>query len=191
METLDIKMVGKSALLMNNVRMVDPLDPHTIAKAALTKKRGPSRTEDDLKEIAKAEFLGKLQHEPDIGPYVHARSVVKCLVEGARMSKAGGQIERGVVVLTDRIPLQYKGPRDVQGLWDAQYFARHAVGIGDKKVMIVRPQFRSWSIDVEFVIDETQVDRSTVVGSVARAGAYKGFMDGRSIGYGRFAVEVL
>ena len=68
-----ITITGTAPLLMHNGRLANPLDPSTQALKSLTSKR--KKTDDDLFDIARAEFLGGLYIDPDVGPYVPGENV--------------------------------------------------------------------------------------------------------------------
>jgi hypothetical protein len=99
---------GTTPLLMHNARLVDPLD--TVVKQIREVSSKRIKTDADHAEIAQLEWLGGIYYQQDVGPFVPATNLQKCLIEGARLSRDGKKIERGVVFETLVLPLEYEGP---------------------------------------------------------------------------------
>jgi hypothetical protein len=118
---MKIRMIleGTAPLLCHNIRLADPFDPIVRAIKEISGKR--KKTDEDLQRMERLEFEGGLYLDEN-GPTMPGASIEKCLVEGARVTKQGKQVERGLIVTEMEIPLQYDGPRDVEGLWDDPQF---------------------------------------------------------------------
>lgn len=186
-----IVLTGTSPLLMHNPQMVDPEFQINREIKALTSKR--KKTEDDLRQIERLEWFGGL-YVDDAGTVVQPSSKVrKCLINTARISKLGKQVERAVMFSDLYVPLTYHGPRDVKQLFeDKAFHSRLSVGVGNKRVMRVRPKFMPWSLTVSGVFIEDaglNVDEFTRI--VDLAGTVEGIGDGRAIGYGRFTAQAV
>lgn len=188
MATVQISVVGTSPLLMHNPQMVDPENEINRQIKALTGKR--KKTDEDLRTVERLEWYGGLYTErSDNGPVIvqPASKLRKCLINTARISRLGKQIERALHFRQVNIPLAYEGPREIDELFaDKQFTSRLSVGVGQKRVMRVRPEFMPWALvaDAEFVEDAMNYDDLERI--VELAGTVEGIGDNRVNGYGRF-----
>ena len=175
---------------MHNSRMIDPEDDIVRAIAEITAK-GSKQTDADRAQVARLEWFGGIYHAPDLGVYVPAWNIVKCINRGAVITKNGKDVLRSLAVLTDRVPLQFDGPRDLAKLYERSEFRfRKEVGIGQKKVMRVRPIFRQWSLSFEAELIEEVMNPADLLRVTETAGLVEGLGDARILGYGRFGVEM-
>lgn len=185
-----LTLTGRSGLVMHNPRMIDPEDEIVRAISEITAK-GSKQTDADRAQVGKLEWFGGIYHSADIGVYIPSWNVVKCINRGAVITKNGKDVLRSLAVATDRLPLSYEGPRDIQKLYDQQEFRfRKEVGIGQKKVMRVRPIFRRWSLQIEAELIEDVMNPSDLLRVAETAGLTEGLGDARALGYGRFGVEM-
>ena len=189
---ITITVVGTSPLLMHNPQMVDPEFDLNRQIKALTSKR--KKTDDDLGMIERLEWFGGIYTEATpkgIMVVQPSSKLRKCLVEAARISKLGKQVERGLSFNTLNIPLGFDGPQDLEKLWEGgRYKSRLSVGVAGKRIMRVRPQFLPWSLSAkaELLTDVLNLDDLTAIANLA--GIAVGIGDNRINGYGRFTVEV-
>src|SRR5690606_19184972 len=141
-----ITMSGTAALVMQSSRLVDPTDNLTKAIKAITSKK-TNKTDDDHAEIARLEFLGGLYHDTDLGPYIPGENIQRCLVDAAKITRQGTHVTRGLFISTDVNPIAYKGPRDIDGLWDDETYRLMAdVKVQAARTMRCRPRFPSWAL---------------------------------------------
>lgn len=179
-----IRCESLSPLLMHNARLVDPLD--TITKKIREVSGKTAKTDADHAEIAQLEWLGGIYFQPTVGPFIPAPNLLKCLVEGARLSKDGKKIERGVLIETMMIPLGYDGPRDLETLYaDSRHVHRAPVKVGVNRVMRTRPVFPDWRIEATGQYDSSVINLDSLRQAARTAGAMIGLGDGRPT-YGRF-----
>ena len=108
-----ITLTGTAPLLMHNSRLSNPLDPATKALKKVTGKR--NKTDDDHEQVARLEFAGGLYLDPDVGPFIPGENIARALVDGAKLTKMGVKVTRGVFISTDVNPLSYNGPRTDDG----------------------------------------------------------------------------
>src|SRR5687768_8336203 len=108
--------VNGSPLLMHNERLADPLDQYARWLGELSKKR--SKTERDIEEIGRREFVGAGYWLTDGGPdttvsdpYIPTWNIIRCLQEAAKRHKLGKHVARGIVPVTEETPLVYEGPK--------------------------------------------------------------------------------
>lgn len=183
-----ITITGTAPLLMHNGRLANPLDPSTQALKALTSKR--KKTDDDLSDIARAEFLGGLYIDPDVGPFIPGENIERTIRDGATLTKNGMNVKRGLFIETGVNPLAYAGPRTAEALWDDQNFRLiRTVTNQQNRVPRTRPIFTDWRTSAEGSLDETILDFRTLGGIVEQAGMYVGLGDWRPR-YGRFTAEL-
>ena len=181
---------GTAPILMHNSRLADKLDPITREKAVVAAKR--KKTDEDDLELSRLEWTGGLYFDATVGPYLPSDNVFKALVEAARKSKQGKQVEQGLVITTDVNPLAYGGPRDLGTLWgrgESEYVFRKTVKQQQSRITRTRPIFRTWSTEVEGEIDDAVLDLRDVAEFARIAGLYIGVGDWRPR-FGRFVAEV-
>lgn len=189
---ITLKSAGRP-LLMHNGRLADPLDPATKALKSATKKPASTRTDDDLLEIAHLEWIGGMYFDPEVGPYIPGENIERLLLDAARMTKQGKNIERGVYVDTLVNRLAYKGPRDLDGLWaDANFrLTCSAKNPGQKaRIMRCRPRFPGpWEVSTEGGFDPAILDFDVLAEIADTAGRMIGLGDWRPR-FGRFTAEL-
>lgn len=140
---LMFKLTGTRPLLMHAAVGVDPLDPRTIAHKKLTSVR--TKTEEIHVDIAKSDFALAMYHDENLGPYIPGECILACLRDGAKLSKRGKDVTRGVSISEDRVKLEYNGPRTVDALWDAGWRDARNVKVGQARLVRYRPRFEEWS----------------------------------------------
>jgi len=182
-----ITLTGTAPLLMHNSRLSNPLDPATKALKKVTGKR--NKTDDDHEQIARLEFAGGLYLDPDVGPYIPGENIARCLVDGAKLTKMGVKVTRGVFISTDVNPLAYDGPRDEQKLWDAGWRHMASVKIGTSRTMRCRPWFPEWKVQADGILDPSVLELEDLTGIADNAGSLIGLGDWRPR-FGRFTATV-
>jgi hypothetical protein len=186
---VNVKLTGRTAVLMHHPRLSDPLDPIARTMSEVARKR--KKTDSDLGELARLEYFGGAYFDQDIGPYVPSAWVLKALNNAGKVSKEGLRVLRGVALLDDMLPLAYDGPRTLEALFnDPSFVSRMPVRVGSTRVWRVRPRFGSWSISFAAEIADDILNVEDFVTILERAGRSEGLGDARSLGYGRFSAEV-
>ena len=187
---IQIAVTGTSPLLMHNPRMVDPEFEISREIKVITAKR--KKTDEDLKQIEKLEWYGGLYEENGVVVQPTAK-LRKCIVNAAKISKMGKSIERALSFSQLNVPLIYKGPTEIDKLFaDKKYHSRLSVGIGNKRVMRVRPQFSDWGMVVNGIfIEDAGINTDDFERIVKLAGLTEGIGDNRVNGYGRFTAKVV
>lgn len=188
MKELTIHITGVSPMLMHSARLSDPLDPATKALKAASTKR--SKTDDDIEAVAEAEFMGSLYHDPEAGPYLPGENIMAALVAGAKLSRLGTKVTRGMLVKSDVNPLMYDGPRDPVAMWrDGRFKHRASVKVQTSRVIRTRPVFLNWSTSADLLMDESQLDVDQLSRIANDTGAFIGVGDWRPR-FGRFTAEI-
>lgn len=192
MDTLTLKLTSSSALLMHCDRFANPLDPLTKAHKLLTSKR--KKCDEDHEAIAKSEWRGSLYWSESTGPYLPTANVRSCLVEAGRLTKMGKQLERGTLLLADKSPLIYKGPRKPEELWaDGRFYDCRSVVISGRRIMRYRPMFLDWGLEIDISYDPGLLNREDLLQIATTAGNLIGigdFRPNKGGTFGRFDVEV-
>lgn len=182
-----ITLTGTAALLMHNSRLSNPLDPAAKAVKKYTSKR--NKTDDDYESIARLEFAGSLYYDADLGPYVPGENISRCLVDGAKLTKMGVKVTRGVFISTDVNPLAYNGPRDEENLWSGGYRHMASVKVGTSRMMRCRPYFPEWAVQADGILDPSVLELDDLTSIADNAGSLIGLGDWRPR-FGRFTASV-
>lgn len=185
-----VRLRGKTPLLMHNPRLADPLDHYTKALAQITSRR--NRTDEDIEEMRRLEFQGGLHFDEEMGPFIPPLNLRGLLVECGRTARKGPAMERGVTILDFQgSPVEYDGPRDREGLWqDASFRSVLPAKVPSTKAMVmrVRPQFRSWAVTFDLMLNTSQLGLSAFRELVTSEAI--GLGDARRIGFGKYTAEV-
>jgi hypothetical protein len=185
---------GTAPLLMHNQRLADPLDRYAKALKTITGKK--KKTDEDHEEMARIEFEGGIYLDPTLGPFVPGVNVHRSLVEGARITKRGKDVERGLLVIDTVCPIAYTGPRDVASLYaNKDHVSRLSAKVGQSRVMRTRPRFPEWALECDAEIDPGQLDFDDVCVIAETAGSMAGLGDYRPSSphggpHGRYTVVV-
>lgn len=183
-----ITLHGTAGLLMHSARLSNPLDPAAKALKKVSAKR--SKTDDDHEEMARLEHAGGLYHDIDLGPYIPGENIARALVDGAKLSKRGVKVTRGVFISSDINPLSYDGPRDIDGLWkDGRFRHMASVKVGTARVMRCRPFFQNWALEATGILDPSVLELDEIADIATTAGQMIGLGDWRPR-YGRFTATV-
>lgn len=189
LRTTRIRIKGDRPLLQSNQRMINPLDEHSILLKKLAAKR--NKTDEDLKAISKAEFVGRLYYSGALGGvYVPDEWIESCIRDGARKSKKG-KVATASVYTTERgFPLIYEGPRTPDDLFAAgsEFVDIRAVRVSQARLMRTRPIFQVWSLEFSVQWDPLSLDSEQLIDWIEIAGRVVGMGDYRPK-YGRFFVE--
>lgn len=188
MQSIKFKLVGTRPLLMHSDRFSDPLDPLTKKHKELTAKR--KKTDEDHEAIAYSEWRGGIHWAEDIGPYLPGINIESCMIDGAKLSRLGVAVKRSVEVWEDRCRLEYKGPRDIDGLWTQGFYDARSVVVQRARLMRYRPCFTDWSVECTVVFDPQNFNPESVVKCMVDGGKFAGLGDFRPK-FGRFDVEVI
>ncbi len=188
METLEATLTGTLPLIMHNGQLADPLNKWSKEIAKLSSVR--NRTDEQTMEMRKMEWFGSLYLDEKGRIALPGSSVMACLVDGAKKTKHGQAVKRGVIVSQEFFPLIYEGPTNLETLWGDSRFVDMRPAKLNKSASVVRtrPIFRSWSVDVAFFVSEDEIDIADVVAALEYAGERKAIGDYRPQ-YGRFEVS--
>lgn len=182
--------IGTRPLLLHNVQLASPLNSFSKKLKALNSKL--KKTDEDRLLIAQTEWEGSFYFDDQIGPYLPGPNVFACLIEGARLTKAGRKVERGVMVTDLMCPLIYKGPRTLAKLWangESDFVDMRTVVVQRNKIDRCRPIFRDWSIETTALLDTKVIELDEFEDVARNAGEFCGLGDYRR-SYGRFSSKI-
>ncbi len=186
---LNLKFTGISPFLMHSEAGLNRLNPLKREQAVLTKKR--IKTDEDHEEILRLDFELAIYHNDELGPYISGHMIEAGIRQAAKLSKLGTTIQRSVMVVEDKIRLEYSGPRDIKKLWkDTRFTDVRGCRVGAAKVMRCRPKFDEWAISFHLEFDREAIDRDVLIGVCETGGRSIGLGDYRPR-FGRYSVEVL
>ncbi len=184
MKEIKFSIKGTTPLMMHNERLANPFDSQTKLVKAVSGKR--KKTEDDLLELARLEWHGGLYHDNEIGVHIPGHNALACLIEGGKIHKLGTAIRRAALVLEDKLPLQFDGPKEPGALYaDKRFVDLRGIGVGPSRVMRCRPIFRTWGLTFTVMFDENTLQRDDIArcffdgtfcyrGRRRRRGAFRG-----------------
>lgn len=189
---LAVEFQGRSGLVMHHPRLADHNDVLTRRIDETNAKQ--KKTDADLAERDRLEWVGCLYHDADIGLHVPAANIIRCMVDAAVATKKGTAIRQGFTLTADRIPLQINAggtaPDSIEDLYKQPEFRlRISVVVQRNRVMRMRPIFRRWSLTFDAFMDEDVLNLSELLSIAQRAGNM-GLLEARKIGYGRFDAVV-
>lgn len=186
---IQVELTGRTPLIMHNPRLADPMDTFVKEIAKFSKKR--SKTDDDHAEIARLEWFGGL-YTDNGKPVLPTANLRKCIIQAGKSSKQGKTIERSVYFKEQITPLVYEGPSDLKSLHaDGRFIDRASVVVSNRRIIRVRPKFHPWQIRTGVVLNDSLIDLEDFERILTLAGQIEGLCDGRSLGYGRFDIEIL
>ena len=102
MKKLHVTLNGLNTLMMHSPKTVNPLHPLALELKKYTSKR--KKTEDDLMKISELEWEAGLYYDEANGLHIPVECLQKTLENGAKLFKAGKDIQRYVLYRNSVIP---------------------------------------------------------------------------------------
>lgn len=189
MRKLHVTLKGLNTLMMHSPKTVNPLHPLAIELKTYTSKR--KKTEDDLQKISELEWEAGLYYDEANGLHIPVECLQKTLENGAKLFKAGKDIQRYVQFTSAIAEFDIGVPFDIEKMkHDMRYYDVRAVGVMRARVIRTRPRFNVWSCQFDILFDEEHIDVSVIARAFESAGQYVGLCEARTLGYGRFATVI-
>lgn len=185
---ITIKAVGTKPLLLHNVDLANPLNPWARKMTDLRGTPSKRRTEKWHEDMAYASFMGAFYDIPTIdGAAIPSENMRRSVIDAAKASRLGTQVQRALMVTEPATPLIYAGPRTSQELWDegTWHLTRMIRGSGGASPTTY-PIFREWAVKVPFELDEDLLNIRDLTEIAERAGRIEGLGASRKQGYGRY-----
>lgn len=167
-----LHFVGETPLLMSSGE-VDRESELYREYRALSKAR--AKTLEQEAQLRELEWHTRIYYDEELGPYMPGKNVKELLRSAATKWKLGEAVRRSLVVPDYRIPLIYKGPKDLKGLWDEGYRYTTMVanaGAGSGRVERTRPCFDQWELKCEIAFDTDELDPDSFMQIVQRSQKY-------------------
>lgn len=186
-KTVEIRIVGVAPLICRNAQLADPTNKIVRSIKEITAKRN-KKTEADMEEVARLEFLGGLYLDDKGHPAIPGECVEGTIRDGAKKSRAGKDALCGII--SDGVwPIIYDGPKDPAKLWeDARFRDFRGVKVTTSRIMRMRPKFTAWALEFQVAYQDEVVNLSALEKWLRDAGQYVGLCDFRPR-FGRFEVE--
>jgi hypothetical protein len=210
-ETLKVKLIGSSPIIMDNGDRADPRDPIALERVRLSATRAKNRTTQQLDLLEDLEYIGGIYatkqgtvaiendeiHLENWGNLcIITGAIERMLLDAAAMFRLGAKAETAFLLEGPYCLLLDGKPAKVEDIFAdrLQYRIRRRVrtGTAKKKSWIIanRPLFREWSAVVDINYFPNSLDRYQVERIVEAGGIYKGIGSYRPK-YGRFDIEIL
>lgn len=190
---IELRLTGTSPLLMHSDAGVNAEHPLNKAKALLTKKTASKRTAEENREIRRLEWLLGIYTDGERVVYPTA-NVLRCIKEAGKITKQGAQVSRGLSLAEIEVALNFRATTvsSVEDMFDDPDFVdERSVGIGQKRVMRVRPRFSPWGLTVTGELFDDVMDVADLERIAELAGKAIGLGDYRGGGFGRFEAVVV
>lgn len=191
MQSVTLKLVGMSSMLLHSDRGANPLNPDAIAHKVLTSKR--KKTDEDHLAIARSEYLMSFYEGDEVA--IPSTNIKAAITNGAKFNKLGSAFNRSVMIFADMVPIQYTGPKSKEKMWlDPSCVDARSVKVGTARLIRYRPRLNDWSLIVDVAFDENMSEKAQIVTAAENAGRYIGLGDYRPQNggpFGRFSVEVV
>lgn len=189
LETLSMTWTGVTPFVPCNVRMADPFNVYCERLNELSSIPQKKRTKEQQWEIFKAQWEGYLYFDEKLGPVLPGQNIEACLREGAAKLKMKKDILERLEVDEVHVALEYKGPRDLDRLWNSKTPSFKDVRIvgksGSAKRPICRPIFpQPWAATFTVVLDDIRSQQ--VFAAAEQAGRFVGVGTHRCFKWGRF-----
>ena len=184
-----VKLTGTSPLLMHSTTSIDTTHPLSRDLKRIQPKNSPRKTVEARPEMRRLRFVMGMYFDDQIGPYLPGEMLQACIRDGGKANRLGSEVTRSVLVVEDKAPLIYTGPRDLKSLWAKGFSDTRSVKVGQARVLRTRPYFAQWAVEFTVSLDEEHLDPHLLKGCIENAGLRVGLGDYRPR-FGRFTAEV-
>lgn len=189
MKKIHVILNGTNTLLMHSPKTVNPYHPLALEMKAYASKR--KKTESDLLKISELEWEAGLYYDNANGLHIPAECLQRTLEGGAKLFRAGKDIQRYCYLVSCAAPLDIGVAFDLEKMrHDMKFYDVRPVRVGMSRIPRTRPRFDVWRCEFDMLFDEMHIDVGTIAKAFENAGQYIGLCDGRTLGYGRFATVI-
>ena len=137
------------------------------------------------------EWEAGLYYDDTNGLHIPVECLQRTLENGAKLFKAGKDIQRYVQFISAVAPLDIGVPFDLDKMrHDMKYYDVRTVAVMRARVIRTRPRFDVWHCEFDIIYDETHIDVETIARAFENGGSYVGLCESRTLGYGRFATRI-
>ena len=188
MKTIKVELKGLSPLLMHSCRSANPLDPVNIKLKALTGKH--KKTEEDNRKISDLEWELSLYWNDNMGLYIPAENIERCIQEAGKNKRKGNAFVRGFSCVDMMADVDIGENLSWEQMFkDFRFRDVRTMVVDKKRLMRTRARFNMWKCSFVALYDESVLNFSDVVESLGYAGKYVGLCDSRPK-YGKFSAEI-
>lgn len=189
MKKIHVVLNGTSPLIMHSPKCVNPLHPIAKEMKLFTSKK--KKTEEDLMKISDLEWLAGVYWDDNIGLVIPNECLAATILAGAKLHKNGASIQRYTQIVDSLAPLDIGEVQDLDTLkTDVRFRDVRSVCVMRSRVVRTRPRFNTWRCEFDMIYDETKIDIDVIALALEDAGNYCGLCEMRTMGYGRFAVNI-
>lgn len=191
------RIVGVRPLIVHNVQLADPLNDYTRRIGELTAMSSKAKKQEDIQlKIARIEFEGSMYLDENRRQVMPCDNILRAIRDGGAEQRNGKKLEAVVSLVEDLIPIEYKGPTDIDEMFDATgplghiyRFRKQAKPRGQGVVLRTRPRFPEWALTftVQLVLG-AGIGEKNVKDAIEDAGRLKGLGDWRPR-YGLFVLD--
>lgn len=189
MQTMQI--TGATTLLMNNVQSADP-DYHLTKEISRLNALKQRITDEQRAERDYLKWRSSLYWDDEDGPIMPAANIFKSILQAAGLTRHGKAVERSLVIHGIHSPLDYPGPRAVEGLWNGglgPHVDRRMATVNRAPIPNLRPAFPRWAAAFQFDLDEDLLSLDDFRWIVEKAGRLIHVGDYRRF-FGAYRVEI-
>lgn len=187
-DVIAVEIVGTRPLMISNAASAYARTAETKRLKELNALRKPTERDQEERDALKYRLALYIDNK---GPYLPGHNLWAACRDAAAIHRQKSAWVRGAMVVEDKLPLHYKGPHDVNGLFNNSRFvdARPARASG-KLILAVRPLFADWKLRASFVINDEAISISDAKRAIELAGSLIGLGTFRQR-FGRFDVAFL
>ncbi len=183
---LNVTIEGVAPLLMHNISLADASNPITKEISKIAKKR--PKTEADMAELSRLEFLGGLYTNAESRVVIPAKLLTATIINGAKKLKQGPAAKAGIFLAKASFVLDYDGPNSPEDLWeDKRFVHKEFAKVGMAKILRTRPVFEEWRVTFSLDFLDDVCDESQIIEYITLAGRLVGIGDWRPQ-HGRFKI---
>lgn len=179
--TVNVRIEGHQPLIFHNSQLANPLNKWAKAMKDVTSKR--KKTDADLLELQRLEFMGGIYYDEAVGVYLPGQWFEATIVAAMASVKRGQKknVRGGLYVDNPKIKLEYDGPRTLEEMWESGQFHRlDIVGVQRNKILRCRPCFQPpWAAEFSMTIIPQVLNVSDVQDALVHASMLEGLGDYR------------
>ena len=155
MKILKFRFESVSPLLQHDDKMANPFNDYTKRMKAISSKR--KKTDDDLMEMARIEWMASLYHTERKGYYMKAECIEAAMLAAAKDKKLGKAFQAAVSVPDDPVfHFEHESlPPEELFRMDA-YRDFRTVKVQRANILRCRPIFCDWHCDVDIWYEESR-----------------------------------
>lgn len=184
---VSVEVRSLAPLMCHNGQLANPLNKWVREIAKITSKK-KNKTDDDMVEMARLEFMGGLYLTKKNVPCIPDTVIEGFFGRAAKKINKGPQGQAGIYAKGEW-PLIYDGPKDPDKMWASGDFhdIRGCKLAGKSTVMRCRPIFHKWGLKFELLCD-TEIISIPTVKDILDVGRTKAGFGDYIPKFGRFVV---